>query len=152
VDTNADEIQRATRELGLAEERFRRLQPDESKQVYEMALRHFVGRGWPRWWWEHFPRSTGVHFTEGDGWQLLIDLVPDADELVWFIAEDHVSPEYSVWEASVRDIQSVLGECYNFEFYVIQKQHCWLVCENHHNVVVAVGSEVERRLREYGNA
>jgi hypothetical protein len=69
---------------------------------------------------------------------------------VWFIAEDHVAPEYSVWEASVQDIQAVVGECSAFEFYVIQQQFRWLICENHHNVVVAVGAEVEGRLRACG--
>ena len=150
VDTNADEIQRATEFLGFSLERFRHLPPDEAQRVYESSLRHFVPRGRPRWWWEHFPSSTGVHFIKGDGGQHLAELVPDADERVWFIAEDFVAPEYSVWEASTRDIQAVIGECYGFEFYVIQQQLRWLVCKNHHAVVVAVGSEVEDRLREYG--
>ena len=152
VDTNADEIQRATQTLGFGLERFRRLPVEDAQRVYESALRHFVPQGQPRWWWEHFPTSTGVHFTDGDGWRHLTELVPDADERVWFIAEDFVAPEYSVWEASVRDIQAVIAECYGFEFYVIQQQFRWLVCENHHDVVVAVGAEVEDRLREYDAA
>src|SRR5215475_9244620 len=129
MDTNADEIQRATQVLGFTTERFRRLPPDEAQRVYQSALRHFVPRGQPRWWWEHFPASTGVHFTAGDGWRHLAEIVPDAGERVWFIAEDFVAPEYSVWEASVRDIQAVIGECYGFEFYLIQQQHYWLVCQ-----------------------
>ena len=67
-------------------------------------------------------------------------------------SSDFVAPEYSVWEASVRDIQAVVSECYGFELYVIQQQFRWLVCKNHHDVVVAVGSEVEDRLREYDPA
>ena len=149
MDANADEIQRATRDLGFTSERFHRLPPDEAQRVYQLALRHFVPRGQPRWWWEHFPTSTGVHFTEGDGWQHLTDIVPDADERVWFIAEDFVAPEYSLWEASVRDIQALIGECYGFEFYIIQRELRWLVCETHHDVVVAVGLEVEDNLRAY---
>jgi hypothetical protein len=149
MDTNADEIQRALRTLGFAVERFRRLSPDEAKRVYGSALRHFVPCGQPRWWWEHFPTSTGVHFAKGDGWQYFTKIVPDAEERVWLIAEDFVAPDYSVWEASARDIQAVIGECYGFEFYVIQQQFQWLLCENHHDVVVAVGSEVEENLHRY---
>ena len=78
--------------------------------------------------------------------------MPDPDERVWFIAEDFAPPEYSVWEASVRDIQAVVAECYGFEFYVIQQQFRWLLCENHHNAVIAVGAEVEDRLRAYNAA
>jgi len=149
VDTNADVIQRAIQALGFTSERFRRLLPDEAQRVYELALRHFVPRGQPRWWWEHFPTSTAVHFTDGHGWQHLTQIAPKAEERVWFIAEDFVAPEYSVWEANVRDIQALIGECYGFEFYVIQQELRWLVCQNHHNVVVAVGVEVEDRLRAY---
>lgn len=69
--------------------------------------------------------------------------MPDADDRVWFIAENFVPPEYSVWEASVRDIQAAIAECYGFEFSIIQQQFGWLVCENHHEVVV----EVSKRLR-----
>ncbi len=152
MDTNADEIQRATQALGFAPERFRRLPTDEAQRVYQSALRHFVPRGQPRWWWEHFSTSTGVYFTNGDGWRHFTEIVPDADERVWFIAEDFVAPEYSVWEASVRDVQAVIGKCYGFEFYVIQQQLHWLLCENHHDVVVAVGRVVEERLRKYESA
>jgi len=152
VDTNADEIQRATRVIGFSPERFRRLPIEQAQRVYESALRHFVPHGHPRWWWEHFPASTGVHFTDGLGWRHLSELVPNPDERVWFIAEDFAPPEYSVWEASVRDIQAVVAECYGFEFYVIQQQFRWLLCENHHNAVIAVGAEVEDRLRAYNAA
>jgi hypothetical protein len=150
MNSKAHAIQQAAKALTFSAERFRRLSADDARRVYESALRHFVPEGRPRWWWEHFPASTGVHFSDGDGWQHITELVPDAAERVWFIAEDHVAPEYSVWEASVQDIQAVVGECSAFEFYVIQQQFRWLICENHHNVVVAVGAEVEGRLRACG--
>lgn len=149
MDTTADEIQRAAMALGFPSERFRRLSTDEARWVYESSLRYFVPYGQPRWWWEHFPFSTAVHFPEGNGWRYLNNLVPNPDERVWFIAEDFVTPGYSVWEASVRDVHSIIGECYGFEFYLIQQEFHWLVCENHHDVIVAVGREVEERLRAY---
>ena len=108
-------------------------------------MRQFVIKGNPRWWWEHFPSSTSRHFPKGDGCSQLVKLLPNPDEPVWFVAEDFVSPEFSVWEASPRDIQAILGECYAFEYYLIQKQFQWLLCENHHDVLIAVGKEVEHR-------
>jgi hypothetical protein len=149
LDPHADEIQRAVQALGWTPERFRRLPADEAQRVHQSALRHFVPRGQPRWWWEHFPASTGVQFMDGDGAEHLTELVPDADERVWFLAEDFVSPMYSLWEASVRDIQAVLAECYGFEYSIIQRQLRWLLCENHHNFLVAVGRELEDRLRAF---
>jgi hypothetical protein len=146
---NADEIHRGTRALGFTSERFRHLAADEAQRVYQSALRHFVPRGQPRWWWEHFPASAGVRFTDCDGWRHLSKLVPDPDERVWFIAEDSVPPECSVWEASVRDIQAIVAECYGFEYYLIQQQFRGLLCESHHAVIVAVGREIEEKLSAY---
>ena len=120
METNADEIQRATEKLGLAPERFRRLPTEEAEQVYQSALRKFVPRGQPRWWWEHFPAATSVQFLGGDGWTHLTEFVPNPAERVWFLAEDFAPPEYSFWEASVQDVQAVVAECYGFEFYIIQ--------------------------------
>jgi hypothetical protein len=125
------------------------LQTDEAERVYQPALRHFVPFGQPRWWWEHFPKSTAVHFTGSDGWRHLTEIVPNADEKVWFVAEDGAPPGYSVWEASVRDVQAAIGKCHAFEFYLVQQQNDWLVCENHHDVVFAVGRAVEEKLRGF---
>jgi hypothetical protein len=149
MQSNADEIQRATETLGFPRERFGRLAPEEARRVYDSALRHFVPHGQPRWWWEHFPASTGVHFPGGEGRNHLTEIVPDENERVWFVAEDFVRPEYSVWEASARDVQAVIDECSGFEYYLIQRRFGWLVCENHHDVVIAVGKEVEDRLRGF---
>jgi hypothetical protein len=144
-----DQIKKAARALGFGLERFRLLPADEAATVYHSALCHFVRSGNPRWWWEYFPASTGVHFASGDGWRHLVSLVPDSNERVWFIAEDFVSPEYSVWEGDTCDIQAVIGECSDFEYYIVQNQFRWLLCQNHHDVVVAVGQDVEDKLRQY---
>jgi hypothetical protein len=152
VKTNADEIRSATQSLGFTPARFRILAPKEAAQVYQSALRHFVPTGQPRWWWEHFRACMRIDFSSRDGWKHLSEFVPDPDERVWFIAEDIAPTEYSVWEATTRDVQDVIGECSGFEFYLVQHQFRWLLCENHHNVVIGVGREVEDRLRHYGAA
>jgi len=147
MESIAATILQAVRELGFGTNRCERLPVDEASGVYEAALRHYVPEGSPKWWWEHFPVSTGVHFEAGDGWRQLSRLVPNPDERVWLIAEDEGLPGYSVWTARVRDIAAVLGECPAFEYYLVQPEFRWLLCENHHNVLIAVGEEVEERLR-----
>lgn len=149
MHTNADEIFRACGALGYDVERFFRLAPEEARHVYDEALCSFVPSERPRRWWEHFPAATSLQFVNGDGWLLLAELTPDPDERVWFIAEDHPWPEYSVWEGSVRDVQRIIGECFGFEYYLVQQQHRWLLCENHHDYLIAVGHEVEERLWMY---
>jgi len=149
---NAAHIRAAIQSLGYSVERFKQLSAKDAEQVYDAALHHFVvGEKNPRWWWEYFARGASVQFVDGQGWQRILQIVPDAEEKVWFIAEDSVSP-YSIWDASVRDIHAVIAECPLFEFYIIQKQFDWLLCENHHDVLFAVGDQVEKKLKELSPA
>jgi hypothetical protein len=77
-------------------------------------------------------------------------LVPDASEHVWFIVEDDSLPFYPVYDAIPRAISAVIGECYGFEYYIVQRDLEWLLCENHHNRMIGVGKNVEERFRRYG--
>jgi hypothetical protein len=51
-----------------------------------------------------------------------------------------------VCEASIEDIRDVIGECFGFEYYVVPKGLEWLLCENHHDILIAVGDAVRGRL------
>jgi len=144
-----DEIHAAVEKLGLSAQIFRELPDSEGESVYRIALRHFVPVGEPRWWWEHFTSAASVDFPAGDGWKHIIELVPDASEHVWFIVEDDSLPFYPVYKATPTAIHAVIPECYGFEYYIVQREFQWLLCETHHNKMVGVGSVIEERLRGY---
>lgn len=150
MDFVTAEIERAIEKLGLPPEAMRRLPTVESEAVYFAALRHFVSSGDRVWWWEDFKEpAVSLVYEAGDAWRHLGDLVPDRNESVWFIAEDDHLPHYPVFETTPKVASSVLGECYAFEYYLIPKNFGWLVCENHHNVLLGIGAEVEWRLRRH---
>ena len=141
------EITKAIATLQLDQNAVRQLSPDESEATYCEALRKFVSSGDRRWWWESFHKPcTSALFKSGDGWRHLPQITPNPDELVWFIAEDSELPYNPVFETSPLIASQIIGECYGFEYYLVSKDYSWLVCENHHNVVFAVGNEVEARL------
>jgi hypothetical protein len=48
-------------------------------------------------------------------------IVPNPDELVWFIAEDSHLPHYPVFETSPNVATQIIGGCYGFEYYLIAK-------------------------------
>jgi hypothetical protein len=54
-----------------------------------------------------------------------------------------------VYDATPAVVQQIIGECYGFEYYLIAKNLSWLLCENHHDMVIAVGG-VRQRLEESG--
>lgn len=146
-DNIKDEIQRATIALGLTERQIRLLPFEEGLVTFRAIEAHFVASPNRRWWWEDFREaSTHLHFREGQGWKHLSNLVPSADELIWFIAEDDTLPFHPVYEVSACIAQQVLGQCYAFEYYLIPKDFAWLHGESHHDVVFAVGEPVATRL------
>ena len=144
-----DEIRSAAEKLSLPRADFRKLPDSEAEVIYWKALRHFVREGEPRWWWEHFSSGIGVDFPAGDGWRHIPDLVPNSNEHVWFIVEDDLCPFYPVYDATADAICAVIAECYGFEYYIVHPQLDWLICETHHNRIVAVGKVVEEKLRKY---
>ena len=141
------EIERAVASLHLQAGAIEALPAAQSEAVYLSALHHFVSAGDPHWWWESFREAgASVSFEGGDGWKHLPNISPDPNESVWFIAEDDQLPRFPVFETTPQVASSILGECYAFEYYLIAKDLSWLICENHHNVIFAIGSTVEQRL------
>ena len=147
METVIDEIERAIEILLLGPEDIRKLAPVESEAIFNETLRQFVSGGDRKWWWEAFSRpSTSAEFPTGDGWRRLAQIVPDPDELVWFIVEDDQLSHYPVFEVTPRAASRIIGECYGFEYYLVAKDYSWLVCETHHNRVFAVGRVVGPKL------
>jgi hypothetical protein len=147
MNTVVAEIERALVTLQLPPEAMRLLADGQGEAVYFAALRHFVSSGDRRWWWEAF-RDPGfsVAFEAGDGWRAIPHVCPAPNELVWFIAEDDQLPHYPVFETTPQTASEVIGQCYAFEYYVIAKDLSWLLCENHHNLMCAIGPAIEKRL------
>ena len=150
METVIDEIKAAAKVLGLAPNELKQLPPVESENIYFAALHHFVSSGDRRWWWEDFRQlGTSVMFEAGDGWKVMPEIAPNPDEPVWIIAEEDQLPSYPVFETTPRIASKIIGQCYGFEFYLVEKNYDWLLCETHHNRVFAVGAAVEQRLKRY---
>lgn len=141
-----DEIGRAVELLQLAGT-VNRLPCAEAEDVNCQVLARFVDGNHLRWWWEAFAESQSVVFDDGLGYQRICMLVPDASERCWFIVESQASSPYPVYEASPEEVSSILGECSFFEYYIVSKDLSWLVCENHHGVVIGCGDPVGRRIK-----
>ena len=92
--------------------------------------------------------STSVTFSDQQGFRRLCSIVPNPEEHVWFVAEDDELASYPVYEATPAAAQQVIGECYGSEYYLISKDLAWLLCENHHDRLIAVGAVVEQRMPE----
>jgi hypothetical protein len=145
--TVLEEIRLAQATLGLPLAALRELPACESSDLFHTILAHFVEGGDRRWWWESFRAPhTSRRISDGSGWQYLPALVPDPNELAWFLPEDDSLPHYPVLETSTANASKIVSECYAFEYYLVAKDFSCLICENHHDMLIAVGDVVEERL------
>jgi hypothetical protein len=129
--------------LALDSGRFRLLGPYEYESVLRVVTEQFLNVGTSGldhyWWWEHFKGPTASFQMHG-AYQLLPELLPP-DQALWFIAQDSSKENARFWvyEADAEAIVQVLAESPYFEYYVVSKKRDWLLCENHHEVLTAVG-------------
>ena len=101
-----------------------------------------------RWLWEHF-KEPMASATPYDPIEMLRALVP-SNEQVWFIVEDFchrkLHGNFWLYEGAVGPICDLLDNLQSVELYLVSKKFEWLLCINHHQVVVASGGEMPARL------
>jgi len=138
----------SARELQL-EDQFKRLPKVEENRIYYEALAHFTNcKGEPTWWWEYFREElphTSKCWRDGVAFERITKIVPDPNESVWCIVEENRTP-YPVYLSSPSVIQKVVGNSCGFEYYILNRDFKWLLCENHHEVLIAVGEPVASNL------
>ncbi|MDO8331357.1 MAG: hypothetical protein Q7T36_12910 [Fluviicoccus sp.] len=100
------------------------------------------------WLWENFkePIASAQPY---DAIEMLRALVPP-NEQVWFIAEDFCRTKkngnFWLYEGTVGPICTLLDNLQSFELYLASKKYEWLLCINHHQVVIASGGEMPEKL------
>lgn len=109
-----------------------------SHYVVEQTLSRFVD-GNPRVWWHSLKGNTIVkrRSDENNSVDNLSDFVPAFTEKIWFIPEREAAI-YSVFDATLPGVISVLKECPYFEYYLVGKTFGWLLVENDHNEILYV--------------
>ena len=88
------------------------------------------------WLWESFKEPYTSYQTENAISELRSLLNPI--EQYFFIASDE-SGKYWVMEGTGESIVSLIGNSFCFEYYIVNKSVSWLLCENHHGIMVQLG-------------
>lgn len=142
-----EEVENAIKLLKLSNEV--NLVKEEGEAIYKLLIETFVEGGDRRWWWESFRGpSESITFDDGKGFERLAELVPNKNEIVWFVVEDDQLPYYPIFEATTENAVKIIGECFAFEYYLVPKDKSWLLCENHHNRIVGVGENIVRAIKQ----
>lgn len=121
-------------------EDFRLLDKKNGNKVFEKCLGHFVKSGNRRWWWEDFKNYSFSVSNLEKPFEHLEEYIPELERNVWLMVEDDSEGFYPIYDCNPRVIKSVIGECFGFEYYIISKDMTWLLCENHHSILIGSGS------------
>lgn len=101
------------------------------------------------WWWTVYKdtNSYSIHFQKGNAFEALDDLLP-SDKNYWFVASEE-NGKYWLYESKIESIQWLIANMHAFEYYIIDKKHEWILCENHHDMLIGVGHELINKLRAF---
>ncbi|UOE47098.1 hypothetical protein MTO98_22090 [Mucilaginibacter sp. SMC90] len=132
------EVEEAIATLKLDKSIISKIDAQYNGILYYELLAFFVNGEDRRWWWEAFKSSFEFkmfdyppdHFSE---------IIPDLTRKVWLMIEDVQDDFYPIYDVDPNYIRDILNECFGFEYYIIDKDYKWLLCENHHDSLFGVG-------------
>jgi hypothetical protein len=100
-------------------------------------------------WWDFLRKPTEA--IQLDYAHIVIEELVSPDEKIWFIAEDwkrnKQQGNFWLYEGKIKSIVSILGEMYGFEYYLVSKKLEWLLCENHHNILIGTGQPMIEKIQ-----
>ena len=150
-----DDLEEARKKLGLTIEEFGEARVHSYAQILKKIWATFtkLGHEVQRYHWIN-------HHLEGDVvglhpkldtslFAILNEIVP-SDERLWLIGNEtrNQHPKYWLYETTAENLIKVLEDMYPFDFYVCPKKYDWLVTQEHHGVILAVGEPVASKLRD----
>lgn len=139
----SQEISNAIKNLNFTDEEISLLDLNSGKKLYFELLDIFVSSGDRRWWWEDFKIESFDFVDYEKPFEKLNDIIPDLKMKVWLMVEDDQEEYYPIYNCEPSIIGQIIGECFGFEYYVIDKNMDWLICENHHNRLIGVGQKLK---------
>lgn len=146
----------AASKLDLTTAVFRQVGPGQWEQVLKSILKKFanISDTGATWLWQHL-KNHGVSFQTENGLNYIGSLF-EPDIKIWVIFEDWDSTKkhgnYWVFEGNYGATIDVLNNMHGIEYYIADRNLNWMIMENHHDTLIAVGEPAESRLLEFKSA
>jgi len=135
-----NEIANAIKTLNLGSDLIELLDDKTGFEIFQKCLDRFVNSGDRKWWWEDF---KNISFSVDDlemPFEHLEEYIPNLESKVWLVVEDDDEIFYPAYICSPKIIGQLIGECFGFEYYIVDINFKWLICENHHSRLIGTGN------------
>ena len=146
------EISKEIDKLSLDRERFSLVNITQWKNIENKIADSFLQNGISDknyvLWWEHF-KEKNTAFPCDNSLEILPQIIPNDEKIYLYIEDFDREAKFWLYEGYIKEICMILGELYFVEYYLVSKKMEWLVCENHHEVLMAIGEEIERKLKKF---
>ena len=145
-----DEINEIKRNLQLHDENFRLVRLTKYQQILHSILNKFTSLKISqinKWWWDSFLEPI-YYFHPENIFNTLVLLIDDK-ESVWLVIDDESKKfeHYWLYEGNIYAIVTVLKELPFGEYYIVSKKLEWILCENHHNILIGCGEPIINRMK-----
>ena len=145
-------ILRAAKAVGLQSDDFCMVSPARWRALLTRIMRKFTGSADTKRLWIWNDLTGDVETLQAtDGPNNILSMM-GAKSDVWFIAEDWSGKKeegcFWVFSGKLSSVVAVLGDLHAFEYAIVDKKLEWIICENHHNILVASGEPAVSKLRE----
>lgn len=145
------EIDRAMGVLGLDPGALRMASLAETRETLPRVQQRFIANpAKDSWWWQDLGRpGVSAEFVDGRACRRLAALTPSPRSAVWLICNDNARDRLLLYDGTPDVIQTVLAECFGFEYMLADKSLAWSLAETHEGVLVALGSPAMERFRAF---
>lgn len=110
----------------------------ETESIISKVIEKYCGIGITAPLWENLQNEVAVN--NKDAWQWIGDFIGDTETIMFFNPSDERG---AFTFKKGRDVVSVLCETYGFEFYLTNKNLDYLICFNHHDVLIGCGNAAD---------
>ena len=137
------EIERVRKDFNISNDDFRALKINQWENIEAEIEKNFLSKKMSNanWIWNNLKvESISINCKTNPFDKL--DLLIDKKELVYFFINETVREQTKYWyyEGRIKSITQILEEVQGFdEFYLCSKKYQWLLCVNHHDILIGTG-------------
>jgi len=134
------EIERVRKEFEISNNDFQELKINEWKNIEAKIEENFLSKksSNSNWIWNNLKvESISINCKTNPFNKL--DLLIDKEEWVYFFVNEtvHEQTKYWYYESTIECVMQVLEEVLGFdEYYLCSKKYDWLLCVNHHDILI----------------
>lgn len=145
-------INEIKKNLQLPDEDFQLIRLTKYQQILHSILKKFTSLKVSqinKWWWDSL--LDPIYYFHPENCFDTLFMIIDNNENIWLIIEDEskTNEHYWLYEGKIYAIVSVLSELPFMEYYIVSKKLDWMLCENHHNILIGCGEPIINKITTF---